>query len=277
MRQFVGTLLRLVPWSIRGQIKRVPGLAGLQRFLVSKLLDGKEFAHRVDAGPARGIAFHVRMPEDKGIWTGTYELDFATRLAESVRPGMVAYDIGSWHGFYAGVMAAQGARVVHVFEPLPANAFRIRRLIELNPEKCIALHAMAVGEHESQMDLLVMPDTSMAKLEVSEFQAGKEYLDRVQVPVRSIDQLVASGECEPPSIMKIDVEGAEMHVLRGARETLRAHRPEIFAEIHSQDLLAECGRFLEDAGYSMTVLEADQSGRSDSGVVKIRATSSALR
>jgi|GEM_PF-575939 len=271
--RLIDILLHLIPWSFRSHIKRIPGVAEAQRFLISKFLDGKEFDHRVDAGPARGIAFHVRMPEDKGIWTGTYEVAFSTKIAKSLRPGMVAYDIGSWHGFYAGVMAARGARVVHVFEPLPANLSRIRKLVELNPEKRIVPHAIAVGERESQMDLLVMPDTSMAKLEVSEFQPGKQCLDRVQVPVRSIDQLVACGECEPPSIIKIDVEGAEMHVLRGARETLRAHRPEIFAEIHSPELLTECRHFLEGIGYSMTVLEADQSGHSDVGVVKIRALS----
>ena len=148
----VSRALRLVPFSVRDRIKTIPGVAHLQRAIVARTLDGREFEHRVDAGPAKGITFLIKMPDDKGIWTGTYEIDFATLLAASVTPGSVAYDIGSWHGFFAGVMAAQGASHVHVFEPLPANAERIRRLVALNPGRKITLHACAVGERESEMD-----------------------------------------------------------------------------------------------------------------------------
>src|SRR4051812_16467773 len=110
----VSRALRLVPFSVRDRIKTIPGIANLQRAIVSRMLDGREFEHVVDAGPAKGITFRVKMPDDKGIWTGTYEIDFATRLAASVTPGTVAYDVGSWHGFFAGVMAAQGSSHVHV-------------------------------------------------------------------------------------------------------------------------------------------------------------------
>lgn len=75
----VGKMLNLVPLSARRYIKQLPGIAQLQRRLVSTLLDGREFTHNVDAGPAKGISFLIRLPEDKGIWTGTYELDFARR------------------------------------------------------------------------------------------------------------------------------------------------------------------------------------------------------
>src|SRR6478672_10596056 len=49
------------------------------------------------------------------------------------------FDAGGWHVFYAGVMALAGASKVFVFEPLPANCDRIRRLIELNPALPIEL------------------------------------------------------------------------------------------------------------------------------------------
>jgi FkbM family methyltransferase len=183
--KLINRALALLPWSIRGHVKHIPGIAQLQRFIVSKALDGKEFAHLVEAGPAKGVTFLVRMPEDKGIWTGTYEHGFAGRLAAAVRPGVVAYDIGSWHGFFAGVMAAQGASIVHVFEPLPANADRIRKLVELNPQKRIVLHACAVGDRDTHMDLMVMPETSMAKLEQSRFQPEATSATRVRVAVRT--------------------------------------------------------------------------------------------
>lgn len=272
LHKLVSLSLRLIPWSIRGRIKRIPGIAELQRAVVSLTLDGKEFAHLVEAGPAKGITFQVRMPEDKGIWTGTYEAAFATCLAGAVKPSTVAYDIGSWHGFFAGVMAANGANSVHVFEPLPANAERVRKLIDLNPAKRITLHPCAVGDRNTEMDLMVMPETSMAKLEESSFQADLTSTDRVRVAVKTIDSMIASGEIQPPALMKIDVEGAELMVLKGALETLRSHHPDIFAEIHSSVLLEQCTNLLKSQGYTIQLLDEDESVARAKDVFQIRAT-----
>lgn len=269
--RLVSQALRLVPFSIRDRIKTIPGVAHLQRAIVTRTLNGSEFDHRVDAGPAKGITFPIKMPDDKGIWTGTYEIDFATRLAASVTPGTVAYDIGSWHGFFAGVMAAQGASHVHVFEPLPANAERIRHLVALNPAASITLHSAAVGESETEMDLLIMPETSMAKLEASTFQIDNTSATRVCVKVRSIDAMILAGEIAPPSLMKIDVEGAEVMVLRGALETIRRHQPVIFAEVHSSSLLTECRVLLEANGYRVETIDQDWAAAVSKDVFQIKA------
>lgn len=271
MRKLMRVLLKVVPFPVRNRIKSIPILAALQRAIVARTLDGREFEHEVDAGPAKGITFLVRMPEDKGIWTGTYEIDFASRLAASVIPGAVAYDIGSWHGFFAAVMAAQGASDVHAFEPLPANAERIRRLITLNPGRAITLHAFAVGEREAEMDLMIMPETSMAKLEASAFQASKTCMERVRVNVQSIDAMIAAGEIAPPALMKIDVEGAELMVLAGARETIRGYNPVIFAEVHSASLLDQCGQYFSAESYAMELIDADPAAARAKDVYQIKA------
>jgi FkbM family methyltransferase len=270
MRKVLRSALHFVPFTVRDRIKHIPGLAAAQRILISRTLDGNEFTHRVDAGPAKGVTFRIGMPEDKGIWTGTYELAFATRLAHDVNPGGIAYDIGSWHGFFAGVMAANGAREVHVFEPLPANAERIRSLVSLNPDKLITLHACAVGERNTEMDLLVSPETSMAKLETSTFQSQEAPGTRIKVPVRTIDSMVAGG-IAAPSLMKIDVEGAETMVLSGALSTLRTARPVVFAEVHSSALLAECTSILTCEGYAVERIDADPAEARARDVFHIRA------
>lgn len=168
-------------------------------------------------------------------------------------------------------MAASGAREVHVFEPLPLNADRIRKLIELNPAKSITLHNVAVGECDSEINLLVMSETSMAKLETSEFQQDATSQQKVRVRVRSLDLILRAGEVPPPSLVKIDVEGAELFVLRGARATLRAHRPEIFAEIYSAALLEQCTDFLTAEGYQIERLDVDPAPVSSRDIYQIRA------
>ena len=125
--QFMSRCLSAVPYAWRAKVKRVPLVGAVQRWATSAALDGRPFVHLSDAGPARGMRFLVQLPEDKGIWTGTYEADFAAAVAAAVRPGAVCYDIGGWHGYFAAIMAARRAGAVHVFEPLPGNADRIAR------------------------------------------------------------------------------------------------------------------------------------------------------
>jgi hypothetical protein len=122
------------------------------------------------------------------------------------------------------------------------------------------------------MDLMVMPETSMAKLEHSKFQAGLPSTSRVRVSVRSVDSMVGSGEIPPPGLMKIDVEGAELMVLQGAAETLRRHHPRIFAEIHSSELLAQCTSLLRSDGYSIESLDEDPDAARARDVFQIHAT-----
>jgi len=246
-------------------VRLIPGVAQAQRWLISRTLDGTEFEHRVDAGPAKGVRFWIRMPEDKGIWTGTYELAFAQRIAAAVPRGGVAYDIGGWHGFFSGVMAAQGAAKVVVFEPLPDNVARIERLVALNPNLPIQLMPQALGAEEGVTEMVVMPDTSMAKLAGSDFQPDATSATRLNVRISSIDSLVASGFLPAPNMMKLDVEGAEMMVLRGAASVLTEYRPVIFAEIHSSALLVEATSYLLGLGYVVTRIDEDaaMAGRRD--------------
>src|SRR5436309_819290 len=164
-----------VPWRLRGAIKSLPLVAPLQRRLLATFLEGREFVHTVDAGPARGLSYPIRLPDDKGIWTGTYELELATLIARAVKAGDVCLDVGGWRGFFSGVMALAGAKRVFVFEPLPANAVHILRMLELNSALAIELIQAAVGDGGGSLDFEVMAESSMGKLATSSFQMGSPF------------------------------------------------------------------------------------------------------
>ena len=267
-------MLRAIPWRLRTSVRRIPLLAGLQRSLLSSVMGTEEFVHEVDQGPAQGVRFLVRWPEDKGLWTGTYEMPFAAYLAQRVPERAVAYDIGGWHGFYTGIMAARGAKEVHVFEPLPDNIQRINTLKSLNPGFTIDIHAYALGARDGTAELVVMPSTSMAKLAESEFQKEIFTSDRVIVRLAKIDTLVSASEIPPPALIKMDVEGAELKVLQGAIDVLNRYQPIIFVEVHSPALLTECERVLNAVGYEvcnpngtrLNVKEVEVDCRPDNGL-----------
>lgn len=255
IRPFLERGVSLVPWQVRGVIRKLPLVAPFQRWLVARFLAGREFNYVVNAGPARGLNYPIKLPEDKGIWTGTYELLLTKALADTVRPGDVCCDIGGWRGFVSGVMALSGARRVYVFEPLPANVRQIRRVMALNPHLPLELVEAAVGEQAGQMEFWVMPETSMGKLAGSPFQEEQRISKRIEVEVVALDDLIASGRIEPPAVLKVDVEGAELLVLRGASELLQQGHPKLFIEIHSRQLGMECAGLLRRWGYSLKVLE----------------------
>jgi FkbM family methyltransferase len=256
--------ISLVPWRFRASIKHLPLIAPLQRWLIAQFLDGREFIHRVDAGPARGVTFPVRLPDDKGIWTGTYEQKFAAELAKLVRPDDVCCDVGGWHGFFGAVMAACGASHVYIFEPMPDNCGRISKMIDLNPDLPIELVEAAAGAKDGEARFRVMPESSMGKLAESTFQPGESGEREISVTIRSLDRFFLGGRANP-SMMKIDVEGAEVQVLRGAQELIAASRPRLLIEVHSRVLARECADLLADSNYGIRVLETGEApdGRSE--------------
>ena len=232
-----------IPFFWRTKIKNIPGLKQIQSFLMAQLVNDQRFVATISAGPAKGLVFPVQMPQDKLMWIGTWEIDFAEALKNAIMPGWVCYDIGAYKGYYAGVMALKGASEVFVFEPMPVNATIIENLIELNASLPIRLQKMAVSDTCGKSVFKLMPDDTMGKLEKSTFQQDDQELNQLAVQCITLDEMVKNGIPEPDFI-KIDVEGSEEFVLKGAVELLKSKRPYLMIEIHSPEIGKRCMEIL---------------------------------
>jgi len=252
--KLLGRSIRLVPGPLRGIIRKVPGVAAAQRAAVAALGQNEEFDHVVDYGPAKGLRLPIRLPQDKAFWKGTYEEGFCARLAAAVNAGDVCCDIGAFRGYTAGVMALAGASRVCAFEPAPLNRQAVRRVIAMNPGLPISLVEAAVGAEEGTIKITIHEDASMNF--VGEDASGRPV---VEVDVLTIDTMVASGKLESPQLLKIDVEGAEASVLRGAANALRDSVRQIFVELHHDEARQECERLLAEAGFER-VWRAEEEG-----------------
>ncbi len=255
MRSLVQRSISLVPWKLRNAIKKLPLIAPLQRHFLRSFLEGEEFVHTVDAGPAKGLKYPITLPQDKGIWTGTYELDLAQRIAHAVRSGDVCLDVGGWRGFFSGVMAIAGASRVIVFEPLPQNISQIHRMIELNPALPIETVEAAIADQVGTTSFQVLKETSMAKLHASSFQSDVTGSERITVRVETLDNLHALGCFVRVDVIKLDVEGAEAMALSGAKNLLGKYRPRLFIEVHSRSLARECASLLAANAYCTEIIE----------------------
>jgi FkbM family methyltransferase len=254
LKKLVINLVAILPFGLRSRIKNIPLIKQLQAYLLKKWINKSEFVATISGGPAKGLVFPVQMPHDKLMWIGTWELEFARTLQKSIMPGWICYDIGGYKGYYSGIMALNGAAEVFVFEPMPANAKKIRRLIELNAALPIQLREFAISDNTGEAFFKLMPEETMGKLESSNFQVEDTAISQLKVDCITLDQLVEKG-IPAPDFIKIDVEGAEEFVLKGGIETLKKKKPLLMIEIHSSDIGKRCVSVLENFYSSIKVLE----------------------
>jgi hypothetical protein len=88
----------------------------------------------------------------------------------------------------------------------------------------------------------------------------------IDVTTATVDDLIGAGRVRPPTLVKIDVEGAEFGVLDGMEATLRTHRPVVLCEIDGEEsraLAAKRSRILDllrSAGYTIEDLPPSYPG-----------------
>jgi FkbM family methyltransferase len=176
---------------------------------------------------------------------GTYETYMQQAFLEHVCEGNVVYDVGAHAGFHtlvSGLLAGPHGSII-AFEPNPQNFKLLQQQITLNPKINARALPYAISDRCHDMRLDTSPGSSQGRLS----QQGK-----IAVDARSIDSLVNSGECPPPSVMKIDVEGHEKEVLLGAMETVRKHRPTVFCDYNDGSTYSLISSLLQAEGYTIT-------------------------
>jgi FkbM family methyltransferase len=254
-----------VPWWLRDRVRQVPGLKQAQQHFFNRFLSGREFNYEISAGPAKGLVFPISLPQDKLIWTGTCEKEVAETIAANIRPGDICLDIGSHRGFMAGIMALASHHEVFCFEPNPENQAHLEKLRELNPALKLKLVNLAVSDSIGQAEFSIMPESSMGKLKDSGFQSDADQSGWIRVDTRTLDSLLEDQSIAPPNFIKIDVEGAEVQVLRGAEQLIERCHPVMVIELHTSELARECSELLRCKGYSAQIIQEGISLQSKDG------------
>lgn len=160
-------------------------------------------------------------------------------LVQSVSAGDVVFDVGAEQGEFGALCARLGARV-HLFEPSTTSWPALRAIFQANglvPSGCFHGFAATMGMPRED-DLEGWPEAALGKVrEEVDFYVHSERPDIRQV---SLDSWTLAKGVKPDIIM-IDVEGAEVHVIAGAREILQQHRPIVFVSIHPPEFIGRFG------------------------------------
>lgn len=182
-------------------------------------------------------------------------------------------DVGANRGQFALYALARfpSAQIV-AFEPLPEAREHMVRLFE--GEGRVEVVPFALGETEGEVVMhLSARDDSSSLLPVGERQVsafpGTDEVGTTRVNVRTLDNVLADRELVHPALLKVDVQGFELPVLRGAEQTLRSFDQILveasFAELYEgQALFPAVSHHLEEHGFHLVsghISTSDSSGR----------------
>jgi FkbM family methyltransferase len=222
--------------TLLGRIVRLP-LRLIPKSIVIPILQGKLRGKKWIVGS--GV---------HGCWLGHYEYDKQSIFQETITQGSIVFDIGANVGFYtllSSVLVGPEGKVF-AFEPLPNNLLYLKRHIQLNHLTNVSIIEAAVADHDG----------------FTNFEEGKTRSQGYISPkgtllVRTIclDKLYLRGEILIPDFMKIDVEGAEMSVLLGAKLIFQHYHPVIFLSTHGKYVHQQCVDFLKLIDYKIKVID----------------------
>ncbi len=218
------------------------------------------FPHRVRAGVGEGLRVGLRHAS-ADYSAGTNEVPVQEAFAQALRPGQVVFDVGSNVGFYSLVAARLVGPTgeVHAFEAIPEIAHEVSVNARRNHLGNVRVHAVAVTDVEGTVELL--RSRTPGGSTVSPDEVPKDLTEKFPVPAVTLDAFVERGTAPPPDFVKIDVEGAELPVLRGMAGILRDARPVVVCEVddHSEARAMQKFEAVRDVllgnGYSVEALE----------------------
>lgn len=185
--------------------------------IFARCLSGRYYPYRFSGGM---IYLNIKeSPMMLARVLGLYERKKINVIRSVLKPGMTFIDIGANKGDFsliaAKVMHGQGT--VIAFEPEPTNCMWIKKSIELNGYSNIALFEVALGETNGCANLYLSDKSGWHSLVPS---LPARNIGVIEVNKKTLDSVVEENNYQNISMIKIDVEGFELMVLKGAVKTL---------------------------------------------------------
>lgn len=222
----------------------------------SHLLEIAILPSRVVLTSADGFRFGFDPTDGQGLLglelDGTYEDKETALLQRVVQPGWTIVDVGANFGWYTTHFSKWvGPKgVVHAFEPHPSMMATLQRNLALNnlsPNMVLSQVALSSSPGTAMLAVPKKGGPALARLSSSE--------SAIRVDVTTVDDYARRSGLSRVDLIKVDVEGAELRVLHGARETLERHKPHLMLEVQVERL-GQFGNtpdqllaFLESIGY----------------------------
>lgn len=250
-RSWATRLIDHVPPAVARTAGTNPRLRRLLVPLIKRLAPRGPQEVSVRSGPAQGLKLLILPRVERFYWAGTHEPAVQTVLTSILGPGAVFWDVGAHCGFFsllASRLVGPRGRVVS-FEPSSANRDRLNWAIEANRSPNIEVLPNAVSAETGTAVIYSHEQSNAWSL-----LPGETTKAAGNVPCTTLDDI--SADLPHPTLIKLDVEGAEVDAVRGARRLLAAQGPSLIVEFHQPQKLSEARALLP--GYEFRQLESIQ-------------------
>ncbi len=174
--------------------------------------------------------------------TGQWEAESWAILQEHIGKGATVVDIGAHIGYYSLKAAPVAGPAGHVIaiEPNPETIQKLRGNIQASGARTITVEPVACSDTESTLELFAAPRSNTGETSLSRTNASQDSqgVTSYKVRARPLDEILKQAGVSRVDAVKIDVEGAEYLVLKGATETLDRYHPALLIEIVEHQLQA---------------------------------------
>ncbi|MEX0958151.1 MAG: FkbM family methyltransferase [Burkholderiales bacterium] len=219
------------------------------------LADGRRYKF----DPSRAVGRLYSVP-----FSGTFEKKETEYLKRLVRPDWVCFDVGACFGWYS-ILFSQGTGAggqVHAFEPVPPNFQCLSENVALNGAVNVVLDKRALGDQAGVLKLYLPREGVSASLRP---HASVSECEVIEAQVTTLDEYVSRMGIQRLDLLKADIEGAELLLLKGGMATLRKFKPTLLLEIqaHSTRLFGyepnAVFSLLSELGYRAGYVQEDGS------------------
>ncbi len=175
------------------------------------------------------------------------ELQFFADVLKN-KPDAVVLDIGGnigHHSLYLSTISG----VVHAFEPYEKVLTSFRNKAAINKVKNLHIHPYGMGDSDELLTFYTPGDCNAG---TGSFVGNDNTGEKINLQVRNADKVVGEINLDRVDLIKIDVEGFELNVLRGLKETLNKFKPVLFFEwsLNERDSCSDLAHVLP-AGYEV--------------------------
>jgi FkbM family methyltransferase len=245
-----GKIIKVLIYSIGRRVRYI--IRWSKKFISrfkAQLLPGRIF---IDSEGYKFILNRHNALDKHVFQQGALDLGLPYRLSQICDLDSIAIDVGANKGYYTIPFASKFLQV-HSFEPNPVMKANLDRNIAINNFQNIISHGVAVSDKNTEVDFFIqnsIDGDNDLNTGLSSLKLRPEYL-RKTIPVLSVT-LDSMSFNLPVGIIKIDVEGSEFDVLKGARKVIQLNNPIVLWEGSiriSIDNYLNCLSFFSDLGY----------------------------
>jgi FkbM family methyltransferase len=188
------------------------------------------------------------------------------KLYSLVRPGDIVLDIGTNVGEtlfnFAKLLGSEG--FVYGFEPDDVNFANVRKNIQLNDFENLHVFNFGISDTTASVKLYRVDPHNLGMNRILSDVEAVEFGDFTTIETDTLDNVIEQNNLSRVDVIKIDIEGYEMHALRGGRGALERFKPKLFIEVGYTRLIKngtspnEMIKFLNALGYTVYHADTDE-------------------